>query len=211
MQSKYFSSKKRSNPDKSELVDLAAPLDNICPICLDCCSDITTIDGCKHLFCFSCITSWAKITNKCPLCKIQILKCATIKMAKCLPLKTFIPDLKQQKDEEDIGDQSNAEEEYEDALSISGYESDDGFIVNDWYLEHDELEDETESDRILDMADRTLLPRKRRKIHHSVTEREGNSSVDHGYLYSSVKSASSSNSGLIIDIDSFLKSCEMKE
>jgi hypothetical protein len=205
MQSKYFSSKKRSNPNESKVINPSSvPVDNICPICLDCCSDITTIDGCKHLFCFTCITSWAKITNKCPLCKTQILKCATIN---CLPSKTFEPDLQPQNDEEINGDQSHAEDEYEDSISTSGYESDDGFIVDDWNLEHDELEDETENDRILDEADRTLLPRKRRKIYDSVREREGSSSDDHSYSYSSTNS--SSNSGLTEDINSFLKSCEL--
>jgi hypothetical protein len=128
-----------------------------------------------------------------------------------LPSKTFVPDLQPQNNEDINGDQSNAEDEYEDSISISGYESDDGFIVDDWNLEHDELENETENDRILDRADRTFLSRKRRKIQNSVREREreGSSSGDHSYSYSSINS--SGNSGLIEDIDSFLKSCELIE
>lgn len=43
-----------------------------CAICLGGCTDssnIATINGCKHSFCFKCIDEWATKKNECPLCK----------------------------------------------------------------------------------------------------------------------------------------------
>lgn len=43
-----------------------------CPICLDCPSsgsEVASISGCTHRFCFDCIGRWADTENKCPLCK----------------------------------------------------------------------------------------------------------------------------------------------
>lgn len=201
MQSRYFTSKKRSNPCASKLFNsLATPLDNICPICLDKCSDITNIDGCTHKFCFTCIVSWTKITPKCPLCKTEILKCSTID---CLPSRLFVPDVQPLSDEE-------SEDENEVSTSISGYETDEGFVVDDECLEYDELEDETESNKILDRADEILLPQKRRKLHDLVTETRGTSTLlQSSYSYSSI--SNSNNTGFLMDIDSLLKSYELKE
>jgi len=53
--------------DKSEeFVDIE------CAICLGGCTDssnIATINGCNHSFCFKCIDEWATKKNECPLCK----------------------------------------------------------------------------------------------------------------------------------------------
>jgi hypothetical protein len=32
-------------------------------------SDIATLSGCDHTFCFACIQQWSKTENTCPLCK----------------------------------------------------------------------------------------------------------------------------------------------
>ena len=42
-----------------------------CPICLDCTdsSNIATVSGCAHNFCFKCVVNWAERKNECPLCK----------------------------------------------------------------------------------------------------------------------------------------------
>ena len=43
-----------------------------CAICLGSCTDssnIGTVNGCKHSFCFKCIDEWATKKNECPLCK----------------------------------------------------------------------------------------------------------------------------------------------
>ena len=48
--------------------------DDQCAICLDCTdsSNVATVSGCGHTFCFSCIDSWANQKNDCPLCKEKI-------------------------------------------------------------------------------------------------------------------------------------------
>ena len=45
-----------------------------CAICLDCTdsSNVATVSGCGHTFCFGCIDSWANQKNDCPLCKEKI-------------------------------------------------------------------------------------------------------------------------------------------
>ncbi|KAL7475907.1 hypothetical protein ACHAW6_001804 [Cyclotella cf. meneghiniana] len=48
--------------------------DFVCAICLDCpstLSELATISGCTHRFCFECIDTWAKTENKCPCCKTR--------------------------------------------------------------------------------------------------------------------------------------------
>ena len=42
-----------------------------CAICLECTdtSNLATVDGCGHSFCFGCIDRWATKKNDCPLCK----------------------------------------------------------------------------------------------------------------------------------------------
>ena len=45
-----------------------------CSICLDACIDPSTLRGCHatshHTFCLTCITRWAEVTTRCPLCKL---------------------------------------------------------------------------------------------------------------------------------------------
>tara|TARA_B110001450_G_scaffold217874_1_gene212057 strand:- start:273 stop:1079 length:807 start_codon:yes stop_codon:yes gene_type:complete len=45
-----------------------------CSICLDICIDPSTLRGCHatshHTFCLTCITRWAEVTTRCPLCKL---------------------------------------------------------------------------------------------------------------------------------------------
>ena len=45
-----------------------------CSICLDACIDPSTLRGCHatshHTFCLSCITRWAEVTTRCPLCTL---------------------------------------------------------------------------------------------------------------------------------------------
>jgi len=50
------------------------PADFICAICLDappCMSEVASISGCTHRFCFDCIARWAETENKCPCCKAR--------------------------------------------------------------------------------------------------------------------------------------------
>ncbi|KAL3781863.1 hypothetical protein HJC23_005403 [Cyclotella cryptica] len=60
--------------------------DFVCAICLDCpatLSELATISGCTHRFCFECIDTWAKTENKCPCCKARF---RTIDRVAPLPL-----------------------------------------------------------------------------------------------------------------------------
>jgi hypothetical protein len=50
------------------------PADFTCAICLDAPSSMTevaSLDGCTHRFCFDCIDKWAMTENKCPCCKAR--------------------------------------------------------------------------------------------------------------------------------------------
>ena len=50
------------------------PEDFICPICLDapdCMTEVATINGCTHRFCFDCVDKWAETENRCPCCKAR--------------------------------------------------------------------------------------------------------------------------------------------
>jgi hypothetical protein len=40
-----------------------------CSICLHSFEKMAILDSCMHSFCLNCIKKWAKISNKCPLCK----------------------------------------------------------------------------------------------------------------------------------------------
>ena len=45
--------------------------EKFCPVCQETSPDhmISVIDGCKHAFCFECISFWMDVSNKCPVCK----------------------------------------------------------------------------------------------------------------------------------------------
>ena len=51
--------------------------DFTCAICLDAppsMTDVASISGCSHKFCFDCIDKWALTENKCPCCKARFNK-----------------------------------------------------------------------------------------------------------------------------------------
>jgi hypothetical protein len=53
---------------------LSALADFTCAICLDAppaMSDVASISGCTHRFCFDCIDQWANTENRCPCCKAR--------------------------------------------------------------------------------------------------------------------------------------------
>ena len=61
-----------------------------CSICLKKIAKLGKLNLCSHTFCVSCINSWSKISNRCPICrtvnyKIQI---SNEKIIKISPLKT---------------------------------------------------------------------------------------------------------------------------
>lgn len=47
-----------------------------CPVCLEepTVQEMSSVNGCAHVFCFSCIEKWAERENSCPLCKSRFTK-----------------------------------------------------------------------------------------------------------------------------------------
>ena len=194
--------------------------DSICPICLEACNEISNIDCCRHAFCFSCISSWGKISPKCPLCKLSF-KSATYLEALTNTEKIFRPVIQVSIDDEleedilDLGDE-------DDAFSIShGYEM-DGFVVSEESLDYDDYDDLTEADIILQRADSVILSRKRRKLlvcpvqigldNLSFSDESGwESRALHGSIGLHVSSnGNHSHSDPLRSFESFLSSCELK-
>jgi hypothetical protein len=62
----------KKDPDAPELASCA-----IC-MCEPDREDISNIDGCAHLFCFSCIGKWSDTENSCPLCKSRFSRIARV-------------------------------------------------------------------------------------------------------------------------------------
>merc|ERR1712014_572222 len=49
--------------------------------------DIGAISCCKHTFHLHCIKQWSKITNKCPLCKLQFSFITSLKTSELIKVK----------------------------------------------------------------------------------------------------------------------------
>ena len=47
----------------------ALPEPDVCAVCLTHPSERAVLDSCAHVFCVPCLSRWAKIETKCPLCK----------------------------------------------------------------------------------------------------------------------------------------------
>ena len=47
----------------------ALPEPDVCAVCLTHPSERAALDSCAHVFCVPCLSRWAKIETKCPLCK----------------------------------------------------------------------------------------------------------------------------------------------
>jgi hypothetical protein len=62
----------KKDPDSPELASCA-----IC-MCEPDREDVSNIDGCAHLFCFSCIGKWSDTENSCPLCKSRFSRIARV-------------------------------------------------------------------------------------------------------------------------------------
>jgi hypothetical protein len=78
------SSPKRSRsslkPAPNAKKDPDSPEGASCAICM--CEpdreDVSNIDGCAHMFCFSCIGKWSDTENSCPLCKSRFSRIARV-------------------------------------------------------------------------------------------------------------------------------------
>jgi hypothetical protein len=61
-------------PADEAALTLAHLTDFTCAICLDSplsITDVASISGCTHTFCFDCIDKWADTENRCPCCKAR--------------------------------------------------------------------------------------------------------------------------------------------
>jgi len=61
---------------KANIVSPKSPPNNgsqedVCSICLDVPTAISSLDSCKHYYCYRCIYQWSKQSNTCPLCKAR--------------------------------------------------------------------------------------------------------------------------------------------
>jgi len=67
--------KRKAAPSPSD-PPTASVEDRNCPICLTQpnIADLSTIDGCKHTFCWDCIEKWSEQENSCPLCKARFTR-----------------------------------------------------------------------------------------------------------------------------------------
>ena len=45
---------------------------NVCGVCFDKVVTRGKLDRCEHMFCFECISEWAKVENTCPHCKVCV-------------------------------------------------------------------------------------------------------------------------------------------
>ena len=43
-----------------------------CSVCFDLLVQPTRVDGCAHVFCYSCISTWNMRSNSCPMCRAVI-------------------------------------------------------------------------------------------------------------------------------------------
>ncbi len=114
-----------------------------CAICLESITDEASI-ACIHRFCFTCIKSWADVTNLCPLCKLQFSSITKINRKKN---NVVIVEDKIQTFENPEGDEElarNLTENYgylEENNLQHGYASDDGFVVPDDVIDDEEYDD----------------------------------------------------------------------
>ncbi|KAG9411005.1 hypothetical protein AC1031_016660 [Aphanomyces cochlioides] len=100
-----------------------------CVICLEGKKDQSLID-CSHAFCHACIVEWAKFSSSCPLCKsqFQVIWNVATKMS------TSVSPVQRLKTTEDTF-------EFEPSDHTYGYDTNDGFVVPDDFVEFDDSTD----------------------------------------------------------------------
>ena len=139
----------------------------------------TRPDSCQHFFCWTCIDSWAGHSTLCPLCKVPFASIVGPALTKAIsPKKARTPDdgdFGDWEDEESYdgeeGEEGDVDEEMGvplglhggrglfhplsapvdgvDARGLYGYDSDDGFIVDDQDdSDEDDEEDEDGADEV---------------------------------------------------------------
>ena len=72
LQKKVSFSDTEQTSDYKRLKKIKQEDKEFCSICYCTCNEITgRPSDCSHRFCFTCIEEWTKITNACPLCKVE--------------------------------------------------------------------------------------------------------------------------------------------
>lgn len=114
-----------------------------CTICLDSITDEASI-ACVHRFCFTCIKSWADVTNLCPLCKVQFSSITKVNNKKnnVVSVEDKIQTFENPDGDEELARRlaENYNSNEENNLQ-HGYESDDGFVVPDDVIDDEEYDD----------------------------------------------------------------------
>ena len=163
---KFFRGKRKAVSQGTGQQQLLETSKEACSICLsEALEERTRPDACQHFFCWTCIDSWAGHSTQCPLCKVPFASIVGPTLTKAIsPKKARTPDdgdLEDWEDEE--GEEGDVEEEMGVPLGLHGgrglfhplsapvdgvgarglygYDSDDGFIVDD---QDDSDEDEDE-------------------------------------------------------------------
>ena len=178
MHSRHFQNKKQTAYSKlhSLIAVPQVPAVNVekCPICIETMMDKAQLDGCKHEFCYSCIMRWSKIVPACPLCKSTSKTITSGKNVFVIPPKvaTESEDDSGEDEEDDSEDNGDDEDDLQSDVPQQevqllernfGYDSDDGFVVDDETLEYDSGNENEGVDAILDHADALLLRQRKRK------------------------------------------------
>ena len=116
----------------------------------------STLDGCAHIFCYSCISKWAVIKTSCPTCRAEFSELSGIDgKGETLQSIVFEPRRVQDEDEEDESSEASVSTELpvlhwirrgaEETSSASGQSSDgagdeilEDFVVPDGTVEYEE-------------------------------------------------------------------------
>ena len=173
MNSRHFINKKQAAFSKlHSLISQVTTINNVekCPICIETMMDKAQLDGCQHEFCYACIVRWSKIVPACPLCKATCTRATSGKNVFIVPPKVTT-ESEDDEDEEEDDDDDDDDDDEEDAQQLEvqllernfGYDSDDGFVVDEETLEYDSGNENNEVDAILDHADALLLRQRKRK------------------------------------------------
>ena len=94
-----------------------------CSICLEVPeeSEFAKLDGCTHLFCFSCIEKWSQRENTCPLCKVRFNKIERL-------LKTNAKGGKKKKGQSNDGANSKKIKNRDQSADMYSHSSIQGFL-----------------------------------------------------------------------------------
>ena len=178
--------------------------DNLCPICLD--NDIDEMEQtfCGHVFCSSCIKTWLKQNNCCPLCRCNISK-DNIEIKNFPEVSTKIMELKEIL--------SNVTIKIWNIEVLEGSGEDNIIVISDESLEEFKKLKETIEAKLLDI--KQIISKKSDKFNNLLLIRlwefyyenyiDSIADIDYGYCITVHKSQGSTYSNIFIDIQDIIK------